>query len=137
MSYAILSTMVGRPIDTTVEHESDPAFLAGLAELRGRLADVDAEDAAMEEDEAYLSERLEEVGFHALHEGSRFFGVLVEDSEFDVCFDAVPVESLKPKLVPTDEEISRARAVCDALPDSLKTHPALMPFGTYLVVGYS
>jgi len=156
MSYAILQTMVGRPIDTTVEIRGDAAFLGGLSELRKRLAD--ARNAAMDEDdedrnegdkddedrcegesedEAGLFDGLEDAGFEQLYEGSRFFGVLVEGGEFDVCCDAIPAAKLQPMLVATDDETSRARALCDALPDVLKAHPALMPFGTYLIVGYS
>lgn len=108
--------ILGRPFDTYEGPDMDD-----LIEEHPELAEGTDED-----DHEAIRSRW---GFHALYQGNSYFGVQVSGGW----------DQGKPQTVEscaaswTPEEEARAREICDALPDSVKNRPDLLPFGAYFV----
>lgn len=72
---------------------------------------------------------LEASGFRSLYQGNAYFGVQVQGG-FD---QGKPQRAEDCAITWTPEQEAQARAICDALPESLKARDDLMPFGAYFV----
>lgn len=69
-------------------------------------------------------------GLDCMYQGEAFIGVRVR-RVLGQSFGPVAVEKLDLSIPPEKE--AEARRLCDALPEGLKNHPRLMPFGAYLL----